>query len=111
MNIKCEDYDHVTVVSLAGDLTADTVDAFRKEIDDRRSRKVRFFVIDLERATFLDSKWLESLLWLQELCDENLGQLRLCKPDDTCKKILTVTRLDNRFDIFADVAEAVKSMR
>ena len=111
MNIKCEDYDLVTVIAPTGELTADNVDAFRKEVDQRRSRNVRFFVVDLEHATFLDSKWLESLLWLQEQCDENLGQMRLCKPDDTCRKIVGATRLDNRFDIFSDVAEAVKSMR
>ena len=111
MNVKCEDYDHVTVVALVGELVADNVNLFRKEVDERLSRKVRFFVVDLERTTFLDSKWLESLLWLQEQCDENLGQMRLCKPDDSCRKILSVTRLDNRFDIFSDVAEAVKSMR
>jgi len=111
MSVKCEDYDHVTVVALTGELTADNVDEFRNAIDQRLALKVRFFVVDLERTTFLDSKWLESLLWLQEQCDENLGQMRLCKPDDSCRKILNVTRLDNRFDIFANVTEAVKSMR
>jgi anti-anti-sigma factor len=111
MNIRCEDYDHVTVVGLAGEFTADATDNFKKQIDERLERKVRFFVVDLEQTTFLDSKGLESLLWLQEQCDENLGQVRLCKPDETCRKILNVTRLDARFDIFADVTEAVKTMR
>jgi hypothetical protein len=37
--------------------------------------------------------------------------VRLCNPDDTCRKILQVTRLDGRFDVFADVTEAVKTMR
>jgi anti-anti-sigma factor len=111
MNIRCEDYDHVTVVGLSGEFTADTTDNFKKQIDERLERKVRFFVVDLEQTTFMDSKGLESLLWLQEQCDENLGQVRLCKPDDTCRKILHVTRLDARFDIFADLTDAVKSMR
>jgi len=111
MSVKCEDYDHVTVVALTGELTVDNVEDFRRAVDERLTRKVRFFVVDLERTTFLDSKWLELLVWLQEQCDENLGQMRLCKPDDTCRKILNVTRLDNRFDIFSDVTEAVKSMR
>jgi anti-anti-sigma regulatory factor len=48
---------------------------------------------------------------VQQQCDENLGQVRLCKPDETCRKILQVTRLDGRFDVFADVTEAVKTMR
>ena len=111
MNIRCEDYDHVTVVALNGELATETVDILRKEIDARLERKVRFFVIDLEHATFIDSKGLETLLYVQEQCDERLGQVRLCRPDETCHKILQITRLDGRFDIFSDVTEAVKTMR
>ena len=111
MNIRCEDYDHVTVVGLSGELNAETSSAFRTQIESRLARKVRFFVIDLEHTTFMDSKGLESLLWVQEQCDEQLGQVRLCKPDETCAKILHVTRLDGRFDVFSDVTEAVKTMR
>ncbi len=111
MNIKCEDYDHVTVLSITGEFTAEATDSFRKQIEERLERKVRFFVIDLQQTTFLDSKALESLIWVQEQCDERMGTIRLCNPDDTCRKILQVTRLDGRFDVFADVAEAVKTMR
>ena len=111
MNVRCDDYDHVTVVGLTGELNAGTADVFRKQIEVRLARKVRFFVVDLEAITFIDSKGLEALLWVQEQCDEQLGQIRLCKPDDTCRKILQVTRLDGRFDVFTDVTEAVKTMR
>jgi anti-anti-sigma factor len=111
MNIKCEDYDHVTVLSINGEFTSEATESFRKQIEERLERKVRFFVIDLQQTTFLDSKALETLLWLQEQCDERLGTVRICNPDETCRKILHVTRLDGRFDVFADVAEAVKTMR
>lgn len=111
MSIRCEDYDHVTVIGVSGEFSAETVEGFRAQVGERLERKVRFFVIDLEQTTFVDSKGLEALLWVQQQCDENLGQVRLCKPDDTCRKILQVTRLDGRFDVFADVAEAVKTMR
>jgi anti-anti-sigma factor len=111
MNIKWEDYDHVSVAALTGELTAEATDVLRHQINERLERKLRFFVIDLEATTFVDSKGLETLLWIQEQCDERLGQVRLCKPDDTCKKILQITRLDGRFDVFTDVGEAVKTMR
>jgi anti-sigma B factor antagonist len=111
MIIRCEDYDHVTVIGVSGELTADATEQFKKNIDQRLEQKVRFFVIDLEQTTFIDSKGLETLLWVQEKCDESLGQVRLCKPDDVCRKILQITRLDGRFDVFADVTEAVKTMR
>jgi anti-anti-sigma factor len=111
MNIRSEDYDHVTVVSITGELTSDGTETLRKQIEERLDRKVRFFVVDLQQTTFVDSKGLETLIWVQEQCDERLGQVRLCNPDETCRKILQVTRLDGRFDVFADVAEAVKTMR
>jgi anti-sigma B factor antagonist len=111
MNVHCEDYDHVSVLSISGEFNADATDAFKQQVDERLERKVRFFVIDLQQTTFLDSKGLETLVWIQEQCDERLGTVRLCNPDETCRKILQVTRLDNRFDVFADVTEAVKTMR
>jgi anti-sigma B factor antagonist len=111
MNIKCEDYDHVTVLIITGEFTAEATDSFRKQIEERLERKVRFFVVDLQQTTYIDSKGLETLVWIQEQCDERLGTVRLCNPDETCRKIFQVTRLDARFDVFADVAEAVKTMR
>ena len=111
MNVKCEDYDHVSVVAVSGEFNTDATETFRAQIQQRLEKKVRFFVIDLQQTTFIDSKGLESLLWVQEQCDEQLGTVRLCNPDESCKKILQVTRLDSRFDVFADVAEAVKTMR
>jgi anti-anti-sigma factor len=111
MTIRCEDYDHVSVIGLTGELNTDNVEPFKKAVESRLEKKVRFFVVDLERTTSLDSKGLEALLWVQEQCDEKLGQVRLCNPDETCRKILQITRLDTRFDVFADVTEAVKTMR
>lgn len=111
MNIRSEDYDHVSVLSITGEFNSESTDQFRRQISERLERKVRFFVIDLQQTTFVDSKGLESLVWVQEQCDERLGTVRLCNPDEACKKILQITRLDGRFDVFADVTEAVKTMR
>jgi anti-sigma B factor antagonist len=111
MNIRCEDYDHVTVLAIAGEFNSEGTDMFRQHVTERLDKKVRFFVIDLQQTSFMDSKGLETLIWVQEQCDERLGTVRLCNPDETCRKILQVTRLDGRFDIFADVTEAVKTMR
>ncbi len=111
MNIRAEDYDHVSVLSCSGELTVDTIDVLRNQISERLDKKVRFFVLDLQAVTFIDSKGLETLLWIQTQCDERLGQVRLCNLDETCSKILQVTRLDGHFDLFTDVTETVKTMR
>jgi anti-anti-sigma factor len=111
MKIRCDDYEGVTVIAPNGELTADNVDLLREQIQTRLDQNVHLFVVDMEGLQFIDSKGLECLIWLQEQCDDALGQMRLCKPDDTCRRILHVTRLDNRFDVFSDVAQAVKTMR
>lgn len=111
MNLRCEDYDHVSVLAVSGEFTTDSVDLVRQNVQERIDRKMRFFVVDLEHTTFLDSKALETLLWIQQQCDEALGVVCLCKPDETCAKILQITRLDSHFDIFADVTQAVKTLR
>jgi anti-anti-sigma factor len=111
MNVRYEDYEHVSVVAPTGELGTDSCEIVRSQIQQRLEKKVRNFVIDLEGTTFIDSKGLEMLVWIQDQCDERLGQVRLCNPDETCQKILQITRLDGRFDVFRDVTEAVKTMR
>ena len=58
---------------------------------------------------FIDSQGLEQLLWLQDYCSENKSQLRLAGLDETCEKILGITRLDSKFDCYVELSGAVKS--
>ena len=38
MNIRCDDYDHVTVISITGELTSEATEGFRRQIEERRRR-------------------------------------------------------------------------
>jgi anti-anti-sigma factor len=58
---------------------------------------------------FIDSAGLEQLLSVRDYCNENDCQLRLAGLDETLMKILEVTRLENEFECYAELAEAVKS--
>ena len=46
---------------------------------------------------------------LRDFCRENNCELKLAGLDETCRKILEITRLRDRFDCYAELAEAVKS--
>jgi hypothetical protein len=48
-------------------------------------------------------------LWTRDYSNENHCQLRLAGLDENCEKILEITRLNNEFDRYVEVAEAVKS--
>lgn len=110
MKISYEDNGPVTVFSITGDLSIEEADRFQREALQRLDQDVRDFVLDLESLEFIDSRGLESLLWLQEKCNEMLGQVRLASCPEHIYKVLQVTRLNTRFDCHPDVDTAVSSL-
>ena len=162
MNVTAESCGQAVILNCKGELTADSLDAFKwaveqqleievsKEVSNRNtlrleprddssqpargsgtntlslagggskadtspletssSASVRDIVLNLEAVGFVDSAALEYLLDLQEQLAERLGQVKLVGLDGNVTKIFEVTRLDNAFERFEDVSEAVKSM-
>jgi len=111
MKLTCEDQDQLTVISLRGDLTAEQTGDFRNVASQKLAAKVRDFVLDISAMEFVDSKGLETLLWLQDQSGEQLGQVRLAGAGENVKKILEITRLAPRFDCHGTVESAIKSLR
>ncbi len=111
MKISFQDYEHVTVLTLSGDFTAEDTDQFNRTITDRRTAGVRDVLVDCENLEFVDSAGLESWLRLQESLGESGGQFRLVRPEDTIKKILELTRLDLAFESHETIETAVRSLR
>ena len=109
MRIKAQDYNDVTVVELQGELDSDAVEAFKNTIIDIVAARKGGIVLDMSGVGFIDSEGLEQLLWAKDYCSENKRQLKLAGVDENCVKILEVTRLENEFDRYAELAEAVKS--
>jgi anti-sigma B factor antagonist len=110
MKISYEDKGPVTVFAINGDLSVEEADRFQREALQRLDKNIRDFVLDLESLDFIDSRGLESLLWLQEKCNELLGQVRIAGCPDHIHKVLQVTRLDTRFECHVDVDAAVHSL-
>lgn len=110
MKISYQDNGPVTVLSIDGDLSVEEADRFQREALQRFDHNVRDFVLDLESLEFIDSRGLESLLWLQEKCNELLGQVRLAGCPEHIYKVLEVTRLNTRFECHPDAKAAVISL-
>jgi len=106
-----EDYDQLTVLSIKGELEQSETDRFRKAALERMEAKVRDFVLDLSELEHIDSAGLESLLWLQDECAEQLGQVRLAGVKSHLFLILEMTRLASRFDCHDSVDGAVRSLK
>ncbi len=109
MKIKTQDYNDVTVVEMQGELDSETVDQFEKTITEVITHQTKGAVLDLRTTGYIDSEGLEKLLWARDYCFENNCQLRLAGLDENCRKVLELTRLENEFDQYAELAEAVKS--
>ncbi len=109
MKLKIQDYNDVTVVELQGDLDADVVELFQNAITDIVTERRTGIVLDMSGVGFIDSQGLEQLLWTRDYCNENTRELRLAGLDENCTRILEITRLENEFDHYAELAEAVRS--
>ena len=112
MALKVEDYSNVCVVLLDGDLATTASEELRKAVEERiEQRRIVDFVVDFEKADFIDSEGLETLLWLKRRCEDLFGQTKLVNLDENCRKILEITRLEHRFECHGDLAAAIKTMR
>ena len=111
MKLSYEDHETISVLTVSGSLSVDHVDTFRRACHDRFAAGVSDVVIDMEYLTFIDSAWLELLLWLIEELTDRGGRLKIVRPDETVCTILRITRLEKRFDIHDSIESAAKSLR
>ncbi len=111
MKVSCQDFDHVAVMTLSGEFTAEDQDAFSRVLADRVGKSTRHVVVDCQSLEFVDGKGLECLLDLQERLGAAGGQMRLVKPDDTIKTILRLTRLELALEAHDSLEGAVRSLR
>jgi len=109
MKIPWQNYNDVTVVELRGEVDGDTVEPLRSAITEIVAGQRAGVVLNLSDAEFLDSQGLELLLWVRDYCRQNRVPLRLAGLTENCAKILEITRLQDKFDCHAELAEAVKS--
>ena len=109
MKIKTQDYSEVTVVELQGELDGDVAELFKNIVIDMVSKHKEKIVLDMSGIVFIDSLGLEQLLWARDYCERNRRELRLAGLDENCMRILEITRLENEFDHYAELTEAVKS--
>jgi anti-sigma B factor antagonist len=110
MKIRTQDYNNVAVVELQGELDVDSVGLLQNTINDIISAQKTGIVLDMSDLEFIDSAGLGQLLYVREQCNEKNCQLRLAGLDETLTKIMEVTRLENEFECYAELAEAVKSL-
>lgn len=109
MKINTQNYGAVTVVELHGEFIQEFTDLFERKMNELVAGKKEGIVLDFSNVGFIDSKALERLVWLRDNCISTGCQLKIAGLDENCAKILEITRLDDKFDKYGELAEAVKS--
>ncbi|MBW8016379.1 MAG: STAS domain-containing protein [Planctomycetes bacterium] len=109
MKISTQNYNDVTVVELHGDFTSEFSKPFEDAVKEVIQQGAAGIVLDMTHISFIDSLSLEQILWLRDYCNDKLRQLKIAGLDETCEKILSVTRLEKQLDTYEELSEAVKS--
>lgn len=109
MKLSRQDYNDVTVLELHGELDVDSAPMLQSHISEIIADGKVSIVLDMSSISFFDSTGLEKLLWAADYCKENNCQMTLAGLDENCRKILEITRLDEQFDCYDELAQAVKS--
>ncbi len=102
-------YDQVAVLTSKDDFTREAVDTLRSAAEKCMNEGFHNMVVDCSHVSAVDSVGLETLLDLQDRCEDQLGCVKLCVLDETLEKILVITRLIRRFETFNDLDSAVRS--
>ncbi len=109
MDIQINKHDHVIVVTVSGDVDAQSA----PQLDDRLSKLVgqgeQNYVIDLSGVPFMDSSGLATLVKLFKRIRIGHGDVKLVGLRSEILKIFQITRLDRVFDIFDSQAKAIAS--
>ncbi len=106
MKLPKEIFGDVVVVHTPEEVGEDQSEMLVKLLTSQSQRQV---VVDLDRTELIASAGLEALIDAQEKLREQNGDLRITTTNTVNRKILEITRLDQQFEVFDSVLDAVKS--
>lgn len=111
MKLSYQEYEHICVLTLSGEFTAEDSGLFTRVTSERLGAGARHMLLDCEHLEFVDSSGIEHWLRLSEQVGRANGQVRLIGLSDNVTKILEMTRHDRSFEAHATVEAAVRSVR
>ena len=109
MKIETQKHNEITILQLQGEFTVESLKSFEESVSNALASGTEGLVLDMSKVILLDSASLEQLVELNDRCRQQTRQLKLACLDETCRKILEITRLLPQFDTYGELTEAVKS--
>lgn len=109
MQISTETFGDVVVVHTPDDLMEEAARLLSETIEGHLNKGSSAIVLQMDRTEGYDSVGLTTLLDLQDQARQAGGAVKISGIAEPGRKIFEVTRLDQRFDIFDSVIDAVAS--
>jgi anti-anti-sigma factor len=110
--LTTDEYNQVWVITVIGDLRGDDAAALHQTVDEAvRQGRATEFVVDCADCEFIDSAGLEALSRARRRCGAAGGRIELANLGTTCRQILEITRLAQRFECYGDLAGALKAIK
>ncbi|MDP6442886.1 MAG: STAS domain-containing protein [Pirellulaceae bacterium] len=106
MQLPTETFGDVMVVHAPEDISEDHADQLQQFLVSRDRLQI---ILDLDGAESIDSEGLTALLDAQAALRDQHGDLKISTTNTVNRKIFEITRLDNQFELFDSVLDAVKS--
>jgi len=98
---------HPNVLALEGDIDLHVAPVLTEALDAMIKKKPERIVIDLSRATYIDSAGVAALMLAKQDVEAYGGKFFLSGVQETIRLILETSRLDRIFWIFPDVDAAL----
>ena len=99
--------DRANVLAIEGDIDLHISPAVTEALNAMIKKKPERIVIDLSRATYIDSAGVAALILAMREVKEYGGKFFLSGVQETIRSILETSRLDRIFWIFPDVDAAL----
>src|SRR5215831_15378665 len=98
---------HPNFLPLEGDIDLHVSPAVTESLNAMIKEKPEWIVIDLSRATYIDSAGMTALILAMQEVEAYGGQFFLSGLHETMRSIFETSRLDQIFQIFPDVDAAL----
>jgi anti-anti-sigma factor len=109
LEIKCDRRGNVLVMRLIGSAGMPEIDALTVRIDEIIASRPRLVVLDLDGLAFVNSLVIGTFVRLSRGVRKEGGAMRIARPPDFVRHVLTAMNMHRAMPIFADVDAALAS--
>lgn len=109
MEIRREQHDTITLLTLIGRLEASTVAMLKEKVKTSVAEKNIHFVIDLDQVNFVDSSGLGGLVASLRTVNKQGGDIKISRLQPDVRSVFELTRLHRLFDIYDNPQAAEQS--